>query len=85
MKKICVMFLILVLSGCSYIDEKLQLTPPQTPEQKTCSELKRNIVFNYAPSPYIGEASITQCTEMLKLYRKSGCDKVTGELTHSCL
>lgn len=76
MKKSYTLFLLLpIFCGCAYMNSKNSTNPP-TQQEQLCSELKRNIVFNTASTPGIGAASSTQYAEMMRLYSKSGCDKI---------
>jgi len=75
MKKFAPLALIFILSGCSYLNSKLT-TDPVSQNEKTCRDLKRNIIFNTASSPNLGPASAAQKAEMLKLYDTNHCDRL---------
>lgn len=74
MKKFGALFLIIILSGCTYAE--LRSTNPSTPTEQLCQELKRNIVFNTTSGPTFGSALVTQKAEMYRLYDKHNCKKL---------
>lgn len=72
MKKACALFLVILISGCTY-SKSNSSTDSLTPKEQLCQELKRNIIFNATSGPTFGAASSTQKAEMYRLYDKNNC------------
>ena len=66
---------LLLLNGCSYINSKLPKNPPSAKE-RTCAELRRNIIFNTTSMPNMTSSSPTKRAEMERLYQKNDCDNI---------
>ena len=69
-RKIIVIIAIAFLCGCNYISSKFPQSK-QLPRQQTCSELKRQLIFNTNANNQ--QLDTTQQAEMDKLYKKYNC------------
>jgi len=73
MKKSWILCILLpMLFGCSY--HKITSETP-APEQRLCSDLKRNITFNSTFSTNLWQASATQKAEMMRSYDQHNCSR----------
>lgn len=83
MKKILVISLgMLILAGCSWINNRAEQNPPSN-KNMICAQLKHQMNFQQT-SPnmeYSSGNAFTKQNQLLKQYRKFGCDKLDADKT----
>lgn len=71
-KKAIIVFMSLCVFGCTYISSKFPQSK-QLPRQQTCSELKRQLIFNKTATNE--QFDTTQQAQLTRLYKKYDCEE----------
>ena len=74
-KKIAVLFVVLLFTGCSLFNKAAKENPP-TDHHVVCSNIKQKIIFSQGNEGFKNADwdSPTQQAQLLKEYRKYDCD-----------
>jgi hypothetical protein len=72
MKIKLVLIAVLALTGCSWMNSKVEKNPA-TQRENLCAELKRDIIFSSTTTQNIGSSIPAQKASLMHLYDRNKC------------